>query len=90
MSYGLGAASLRGGAAAVGPGPPAASWLQPLAHEDREENSPVNATECFLVRERERPQSAFLELAGESRRPRTLSNLRHPALETLWWLASRR
>ena len=66
------------------------TWLEPLAHEDRDESSPADATECFLAREREQLQGAFLELAGESRRPRTLSNLRHPALKALWWFASRR
>ena len=54
------------------------------------EVNPADATECFLAREREQLQSKFLELAGESRRPRTLSNLRHPALKALWWFASRR
>jgi hypothetical protein len=67
-----------------------AAWLQPLAHEELEGSNPAGATECFLTREREQLQSAFLELAGESRRPRTLNNLRHPALKALWWLASRR
>jgi hypothetical protein len=67
-----------------------AAWLQPLAHEEHEGSSPADATECFLAREREQPQSVFLELAGESRRPRTLNNLRHPALKALWWFASRR
>ena len=58
--------------------------------EEHEGSDPAAATECFLAREREQLQSAFLELAGESRRPRTLNNLRHPALKALWWLASRR
>lgn len=66
------------------------TWLEPLAHEDRDDSSPVDALGCFLAREREQLQSAFLDLAGESRRPRTLSNLRHPALKALWWFASRR
>ena len=66
-----------------------AVWLQPLAHEEHEGGNITDATECFLAREREQLQSAFLELAGESRRPRTLINLRHPALKALWWFASR-
>jgi len=47
-----------------------AAWLQPLAHEEHEGSSPADAMECFLAREREQLQSAFLELAGESRRSR--------------------
>ena len=54
-----------------------AVWLQPLAHEEHEGSNITGAIE------REQLQSAFLELAGESWRPRTLINLRHPALKAL-------
>ncbi len=67
-----------------------AVWLQPLAHEEHEGSNITDATVCFLARDYEQVQIAFPELAGESRRPRTLINLRHPALKALWWLASRR
>jgi hypothetical protein len=52
-----------------------AVWLQP--HEEHEGSNITGAME------REQLQSAFLELAGESWRPRTLINLRHPALKAL-------
>jgi hypothetical protein len=65
-------------------------WFEPLGHEGRNKSSPAYATDCFLAKEREQLQSAFLELVGESRQPRTLSNLRHPALKALSWFAIRR
>ena len=64
-----------------------AVWLQPLAHEEHEGSNITDATVCFLARDYEQVQIAFPELAGESRRPRTLINLRHPAIKALWWLA---
>jgi hypothetical protein len=66
------------------------AWLESLPHEELVTDAAAGATEFSLSAERTALQQLLLDLAGESRRPRTLANLRHPALKALWWLASRR